>query len=158
VSVSDDPARALEHTLRALRGVARAGPADALVARVEEFLRELRAAGTSAAGVDALRAAVDDWLGQMVGPLLGRVGLLLGRANGRDTDKIVEVLRALWVLLGDASRDARAALAEVGGLLTTSLQHGDAAGARRALAAARAWLDEHQWVVASRLRRPFGER
>jgi hypothetical protein len=23
---------------------------------------------------------------------------------------------------------------------------------------ARAWLDEHQWVVAARLRRPFGER
>jgi hypothetical protein len=156
--VSDDPARALEPTLLALRSVTRAGPADALVARVEEFLRELRAAGTSAAGVDALRAAVDDWLAQIVGPLLGRVTRLLGRADGRDTGKVVEVLRALWVLLGDAAGDARGALAEVGGLLTASLERHDVAGARRALGAARAWLDEHQWVVAARLRRPFGER
>jgi len=158
VSVSDDPARALEHTLVALRSVTRAGPADALVARVEKFLCELRAAGTSAARVDALRAAVDDWLSQMVGPLLGRVGRLLGATDGRDTEKIVEVLRALWVLLGDAAGDARAALAEVGGLLTARLERHDVAGAQRALEAARLWLDEHQWVVAARLRRPFGER
>jgi hypothetical protein len=150
-----DPARALEHTLLALRGVARAGHEDALVARVEDFLRELAGASASPAGIDALRAALDDWLAQMVGPLLGRVGTMLGAPGGHDLHKVREVLRALWVLLGDAAGDARVSLAEVGGLLSASLEQQDLAGARRAVAAARAWLDKHQWDVAARLRKPF---
>jgi hypothetical protein len=60
------------------------------------------------------------------------------------------------VFLGEAVGDARTGLAEVGGLLSASLELHDIAGARRAVAAARAWLDEHQWDVAARLRRPFG--
>jgi hypothetical protein len=151
-----DPAQALQHTLLAIRGVACAGPDDALVERIEGFLRELPAATTSPAGVDALRAAVDDWLAQMVGPLLGRVGTLLGAPRGQDLNKVRDVLRAIWVLLGDAAGDARTRLAEVGGLLSASLEQNDLAGARRAVGAAQAWLDGHQWVVAARLRRPFG--
>jgi hypothetical protein len=69
-----------------------------------------------------MRAAVDDWLAQMVGPLLGRVSTLLATQRGHDVQKVLEVLRALWVLLGDAAGDARASLAEVGGLLSASLE------------------------------------
>jgi hypothetical protein len=151
-----DPEQALEQTLLAIRSVARAGPEDALVERVEGFLRELPAAATSPAGIDALRAAVDDWLAQMVGPLLGRVSRLLATNGGHDPQKVLEVPRALWVLLGGASADARAGLAEVGGLLSSSLEERDLAGAQRALAAVRAWLEKNPWEVAARLRRSFG--
>ena len=152
-----DPARQLEHTLLAVRGVARAAPDDALVERVEGFLRELPVARATAAGVDVLRAAVDDWLAQMVGPLLGRVGTLLAAPGGaQDMLRVREVLRSLWVLLDGVAGDARASLAEVGGLLTASLEQRDLAGARRALAAARAWFETQQWEVAARPRGPFG--
>jgi hypothetical protein len=50
-------------------------------------------------------------------------------------------IAALWVLLGDVAGDARSTLAEVGGLLTASLEQHDVAAARRALAAARFWLE-----------------
>ena len=43
-------------------------------------------------GVDALRAAVDDWLAQMVGPLIGRVGTLLAAPGGHDLHKVREVI------------------------------------------------------------------
>ncbi len=116
-SISPPVDRQLEHTLIALRGVARAGHDDALVTRVEGFLRELPVARASAAGVDALRAAVDDWLAQMVGPLLGRVGTLLAApGDGQNVQRVREVLRALWVLLDGVGGDARASLAEIGGL------------------------------------------
>jgi hypothetical protein len=61
-------------------------------------------------GVDALRAAVDDWLAQMVAPF-SNVGTLLAAPGGHDVVKVREVLRALWVVLGHGAGDARATLA-----------------------------------------------
>jgi hypothetical protein len=92
----------------------------------------------------------------MVGPLLGRVSTLLATQAGHDLPKVLEVLRALWVLLGGASADARAGLAEVGGLLSTRLEQRDLPGAQRALAVVRGWFEKNQWEIAARLRRPFG--
>jgi hypothetical protein len=55
---------------------------------------------------------------------------------------------------GDAAGDARGGLAEVGGVLSTAIRRGDRAGARRALAAARDWLKQHEWELVGRLQRP----
>lgn len=148
-----DAAQALQNTLIALRSVARSGHDDAIVAQVERFIGELAFAKDSPDKLDALRAAVDAWLAHMVGPLIGRIAVLLAKAGDRDLEKVREVLRALWVLLGTVAGDARASLAQIGGLLSTSLEHRDLAGAQRALIAARAWLAKHEWEVAVRLRR-----
>jgi len=148
-----DRAHALETTLLALRSVASARHDDAVAAQVERFLSEVPSARDSPEKLDGLRAAVDDWLAHMVGPLIGRIAVLLATARDHDLAKVREVLRAVWVLLGDVAGDARASLAEIGGLLSASLERRDLAGAQRALVAARAWLAKHEWEVAVRLRR-----
>jgi hypothetical protein len=97
-------------------------------------------------------------LPQTVGPLLGRVSTLFATQGGHDLQKVLEVLRALWVLLGAASADGRTGLAEVGGLPRARLAQRDLAAAQRALAVVRHWFETNQWEVAARLRRPFGGR
>lgn len=151
-----DSAQALETTLLALRSVARSGHNDAIVAQVERFIGELASVKDSPDKLDALRSAVDGWLAHMVGPLIGRIAVLLAKAGDRDLEKVREVLRAVWMLLGDVAGDARVSLAEIGGLLSSCLERRDFAGAQRALIAARAWLARHEWEVAARLRKPFG--
>jgi hypothetical protein len=151
-----DPTLALERTLIALRDVARAGghADDGLVRDFERFLGELPAAAASPGGLDALRVRVEDWLGRMVGPLFNRIERQLAVPQSHDLQKVLEVLRAVWVILGAAPGDARGSLAEVGGLLTTAIERGDRAGARRALAAAQAWLKQHEWELVGRLQQP----
>lgn len=122
-------------------------------AQVERFIGELASVKGSPDKLDALRGAVDDWLAHMVGPLIGRIAVLLATARDRDLAKVHEVLRAVWMLLGDVAGDARASLAQIGGLLATSLEQRDLRGAQRALAEARTWLAKHEWDVVVRLRR-----
>jgi hypothetical protein len=79
----------------------------------------------------------------MVGPLFDPIERQLEAPQSYDLEKVREILRAVWVILGNAgghaAGDARGALAEIGGLLSTAIERGDRAGARRALAAAKAW-------------------
>jgi hypothetical protein len=158
-----EPSLALQRTLLALR-VARAGSQvdDGLVRDFERFLSELPAAAASPGGLDALRVRVEDWLGRMVGPLFNRIERQLKAPQSHDVAKVREVLRAVWVILGDtagnaagdAAGDARGGLAEIGGLLSTAIERDDRAGARRALAAAQAWLKQHEWELIGRLQQP----
>jgi hypothetical protein len=91
------PAIALEHTLLALRSVASGGGQvdDGIVLAVERFLRDLSVAKATPDGMDALRAAVEDWLGQMIGPLFARIERRLETASGPDLTRVREVLRAI---------------------------------------------------------------
>lgn len=138
----------LLRTLRALEIVARAGPDDALVHEVSAF--RCRCEGETG-GLEGLATAVDAWLTQMVGPLLGRVDVVLEK--GVDANALREVLRALWVLLARHQAGAHAELTELGALLSGALAGGDAEEVRRLVRAARAWFAEHQWEIAASLRR-----
>lgn len=138
---------ALARTLRALEVVARAGPEDALVREARSFRQQCEARTTSH---EELEGALDVWLAQTIGALLGRVDLVLQR--GGDGHAVREVLRALWVLFDRHKVHAHAELTELGGLLSTALADGDAAAARRLVNAAQAWFAEHQREIAAMLR------
>jgi hypothetical protein len=144
-------AASLRRTVRALRTLARARTADALGENVDRFLEQLDEAECSPEKLQALESSVDAWLAHSVGTVLVRVGGLLADDRA-DLEAVREVLRASW-MLSDLAESGRAELAEIGGLMTTSLAQGDRRGARAAVGAAKAWWEKHQGLMAAGLRR-----
>jgi len=143
---------ALHRTLSALASLASArGLRDALVENIAAFRAAVDRSDGSPASVEPISRAVDDWLAQMVGPLVRRTAAALER-NGAELAAVHVVLRALWVLLA-RDADARAELAEVGGLVAAALSGGNAGTATRALERTHGWWMRHQWAVVRSVKR-----